>query len=34
MNKPIEYIASEISSGISEEIKWCEEFGIKVIQRC
>ena len=27
-------IYSEISNGIAVEIKWCEEFGIKVIQRC
>lgn len=27
-------IYSEISNGIAEEIKWCEEFGIKVIKRC
>jgi hypothetical protein len=26
-------IYSKISQGIAEEIKWCEEFGIKVIYR-
>lgn len=27
-------IYSEVSSGIAIEIEWCNEFGIKVIQRC
>ena len=27
-------IYSEVSKGITEELEWCKEFGIKVIQRC
>ena len=26
-------VYSEVSKGIAEELEWCKEFGIKVIQR-